>query len=233
MSFVDEGGKALLTRRYGAPACDSPSALAKRMAADVEAALSRDPTLAVGCVQDGAPEMWNVTGSALSALQKRGVVNLWHEAVDRFHVLERLGESLVIIEPNATRRAARLHAWNARLDEDNEAIDEIEETLMIAYGNLPLHKQNELDEHLVYLHNNKHRMRYVALIDVGLPVGSGVTESAAKTVINQRAKGSGQRWSEQGLRGVLTLRALRQSERLAAFGIEYARTRRVSVRQAA
>lgn len=233
VSFVDEGGKALLTRRYGAPACDCPSALAKRMAADVEAALTRDPTLAVGCVQDGAPEMWSVTGSALGALQRQGVFPVCHEAVDRFHVLERLGECLVVIEPNVGRRAARLNAWNDRLNEDNEAIDEIEETLMIAYGRLPTSRQSELDEHLVYLHNNKHRMRYVALIEAGLPVGSGVTESAAKTVINQRAKGSGQRWSKDGLRGVLTLRALHQSARLSAFWMEYARARRVSVRQAA
>lgn len=233
VSLVDEGGKALLTRRYGAPASDCPSALAKRMAADVEAAVSRDPSLAVGCVQDGAPEMWSVTGSALGALQKRGVVPVRHEAVDRFHVLERLGKTLVVIEPNLDRRAARLHAWNDRLNEDDVAIDEIEEAIQIAYGKLPPIKQSELDEHLVYLHNNKHRMRYVALLGAGLPVGSGVTESAAKTVINQRAKGSGQRWSQEGLRGVLTLRALRQSERLPAFWIEYARTRRVSVRQAA
>jgi hypothetical protein len=51
---------------------------------------------------------------------------------------------------------------------------------------------------------------------VGL-VGSGVTESTCKTVIGHRAKGAGQRWREAGLRGVLTLRALHQSDRLPRF----------------
>jgi len=51
----------------------------------------------------------------------------------------------------------------------------------------------------------------------GLPSGSGVTESAAKTVINRRAKNSGQRWSVTGLRGVLTLRASLQNDRLLRF----------------
>ena len=60
-------------------------------------------------------------------------------------------------------------------------------------------------------------MRYVALRNAGLPVGSGVTESTCKTVIGQRTKGAGQRWREAGLRGVITLRALHKSERLAPF----------------
>jgi hypothetical protein len=51
----------------------------------------------------------------------------------------------------------------------------------------------------------------------GLPVGSGVTESTCKTVIGHRAKCAGQRWREAGLRGVVTLRALHQSDRLPRF----------------
>ena len=76
-------------------------------------------------------------------------------------------------------------------------------------------------------------MRYLALRQQGLPVGSGVTESAAKTVIAQRAKKSGQRWSEHGLRGVLTLRGLQQSERLPAFWSRFSARYVADVREAA
>jgi hypothetical protein len=65
--------------------------------------------------------------------------------------------------------------------------------------------------------NNKDRMRYVTLRLAGLPVGSGVTESTCKTVFGQRTKRSGQRWRVPTLRGVVTLRALLQSERLPSF----------------
>jgi hypothetical protein len=51
----------------------------------------------------------------------------------------------------------------------------------------------------------------------GLPVGSGVTESTCKTVFGHRTKRSGQRWRVPTLRGVVTLRALLQSERLPSF----------------
>ena len=67
----------------------------------------------------------------------------------------------------------------------------------------------------------------------GLPVGSGVTESAAKTVIAARAKRSGQRWSESGLRGALTIRALDQSQRLPDFWQRFSRRYTARVHQAA
>jgi hypothetical protein len=69
----------------------------------------------------------------------------------------------------------------------------------------------------------KDRMRYVELAVHGLPVGSGVTESAAKTVVGRRAKNSGQRCRNEGLRGALTLRALEQSDRLPAFWSRFSR----------
>ena len=70
---------------------------------------------------------------------------------------------------------------------------------------------------MVYIANNKDRMRYVTLSSCSLPIGSGVTESAAKTVVGRRAKNSGQRWSQPGLRGAVTLRAIQQSDRLPRF----------------
>jgi hypothetical protein len=42
------------------------------------------------------------------------------------------------------------------------------------------------------------------------------TSQRLKNTSGQRAKGCGQRWLEQNLRGVLTLRALHQSDRVPA-----------------
>jgi hypothetical protein len=57
-------------------------------------------------------------------------------------------------------------------------------------------------------------------------------ESAAKTVIGQRATKSGQHWSEPGLRGVLCLRAIHLSDRLPAFWAHLARSYKAEVRAA-
>jgi hypothetical protein len=47
----------------------------------------------------------------------------------------------------------------------------------------------------------------------GLPIGSWVTEGACKSVVNVRAKRSGQRWSQRGLTAALHLRAMHESYR--------------------
>ena len=51
-----------------------------------------------------------------------------------------------------------------------------------------------LHPHLTYLENNPHLMRYARLRDVGLPIWSGVTEGACKSLIQKRTNSSGQRW---------------------------------------
>jgi hypothetical protein len=217
VSLVDEHGVAVTTRRYAIPANDDPAEMVSKMTADVRAALNRDATLTVGVVQDGAPEMWNLTRDALAELRDGGVLAGWEEGIDRYHLLERLAHALEVVEPDAAERSQLLKHWNERLDLQDSAIDAIERYLEARYLDLPVEKQKQLWEHLVYLSNNKDRLRYVTLATSGLPIGSGVTESAAKTVVGRRAKSSGQRWSEAGLRGALTLRAIHQSDRLPAF----------------
>ena len=119
--------------------------------------------------------------------------------------------------PDAEERRRVLDEWRDRLDAQDSAIDSIEHYLTRRYNEASPKQQEQLWEHLRYLQNNKDRMRNVTLATAGLPVGSGVTESAAKTVVGRRAKNAGQRWKEPGLRGVLTLRSLQQSQRLPPF----------------
>ena len=56
-----------------------------------------------------------------------------------------------------------------------------------------------------------------------------MTEGACKSVVTARLKRSGQRWSERGLSGCLTVRALLLSERLrsSAGAMEGAYTREI------
>ena len=217
--FVDANGEALATIRYASAACDEPRELVQKMTADVSVSLKRRPALSVGIVQDGAPEMWNRTREGLQVLRDKGQLGAWHEGIDRYHLMERLAAALKLVEPNATdqERKDRLKAWTDLFDTMDGAIDYIEHFLIKGYGAVRGDNREALWDHLRFIRNNKDRMRYVTLRRAGLPVGSGVTESTCKTVIGQRAKGAGQRWREFGLRGVVTLRALHQSDRLPRF----------------
>lgn len=64
---------------------------------------------------------------------------------------------------------------------------------------------------LTYFKNNSHMMNYERYVSESLPIGSGVTEAACKTLVKQRLCCSGMRWKNQGAKIVLSLRALIQS----------------------
>ena len=56
-------------------------------------------------------------------------------------------------------------------------------------------------------------MRYHALKEAGIAIGSGVVEAANKTLVAQRMKRSGMRWRIVGGQAALTFRALLKSGR--------------------
>jgi len=63
-----------------------------------------------------------------------------------------------------------------------------------------------------YFENQVHRMNYPEYVAAGWQIGSGPVESACKTVVNQRLKGTGMRWGADGADSVCHLRALFRSE---------------------
>lgn len=67
-------------------------------------------------------------------------------------------------------------------------------------------------EVLTYFRNQAHRMDYPTYEANGWCIGSGAVESGCKTVVGQRLKGSGMRWSEAGGHAVCHVRALYRSE---------------------
>lgn len=81
----------------------------------------------------------------------------------------------------------------------------------------PARKSAALKEQLEttrrYFTNNLHRMDYPEYQARGWQIGSGVVESACKTVVGQRLKGAGMRWSVAGAHALCHVRALYRSEK--------------------
>ena len=214
VSLVDEEGEELVTRRYTALPDDEPDDVVKRMMKDVQNALRQNGGLNLVVVQDGAPEMWNATTRGL----KETGIEKWDEVIDRYHLLERLAGALLMVESDAAARTKKLSDWNEDLDASDDAIDRIQSWLGEQVDKV---KGKDAEDkylgHLVYLERNQARMRYQSVRTKGLPVGSGLTEGACKSVIGQRTCGSGQRWRPKGIGAVLTLRAIHRSDRLPRF----------------
>jgi hypothetical protein len=59
---------------------------------------------------------------------------------------------------------------------------------------------------LGYLAPRRGQVRYAAFRAQGLPIGSGIVESANKTVVETRMKGAGRRWAEDHVNPLLALR---------------------------
>ena len=59
-----------------------------------------------------------------------------------------------------------------------------------------------------YIQTRTSYMKYHTYKDNHLPIGSGVTEAACKTIYTQRLKLSGMRWSHEGASRILTLRTI-------------------------
>jgi len=68
--------------------------------------------------------------------------------------------------------------------------------------------RQELETTIGYFENNVGRMNYGRHLQQHLPIGSGVTEAACKTLVKQRLCGSGMKWKESGATTVLNLRSL-------------------------
>ena len=68
-----------------------------------------------------------------------------------------------------------------------------------------------LEKVIRYLSNHKSIMKYDKYIDQGFPIGTGVVESACKTLVKDRMEGSGKRWSMSGAEAMLKLRSIKTS----------------------
>jgi len=74
-------------------------------------------------------------------------------------------------------------------------------------------KRDQLRKELTYFRNHRPRMNYPAYVRAHLPIASGVVEATCKTLVTQRLKQSGMRWTTSGGQAILTLRSLIQSQR--------------------
>jgi hypothetical protein len=62
-----------------------------------------------------------------------------------------------------------------------------------------------------FLHNHRRWMKYDEYLAAGLPVATGVVESACGSVVKHRMEGEGKRWSVEGAEAILALRSLKKS----------------------
>jgi hypothetical protein len=129
--------------------------------------------------------------------------------LDFYHAAEYLGDLGRALYPgDEAARGGWLADWCHRLKhEGGPAVLEGLRTLSVCGREA----RQTLSDVVRYFENQSHRMDYPNYVAKGWAIGSGPVESACKTVIGQRMKGSGMRWGKDGTDAVSHLRALFKS----------------------
>ena len=153
-------------------------------------------------VADGAHDLW----PWLEGQTTWQVVDFWHAS-------EYLAAASAGMRRGKAQRAQWLEEACHRLKHESgaaqELIDEFEQARDRLSAKSP--SRDALDQAISYFTNHQERMKYAFIRAMGLPIGSGVTEAACKSVVKERLCGSGMKWTKDGAENTLTLRALTKS----------------------
>ncbi len=158
-------------------------------------------------ISDGGRGFWNIFNK-LFAVSAIGILDFYHAA-------QNLWKTAAARFDGRTKKAkqwfvrARHHLRHGQLD---LILSDFEKTLDYFSVNDDIW-QTVYNCH-EYLDNHREHIRYPLFKDkLGLPIGSGMVESACKWLIQQRFKCVGMRWSRSGFSHLLHLRLAWVNER--------------------
>lgn len=206
ISLYDSAGERLHTVYIGAAPEYGKEQFTKRIEREIRHIKELYPGALYIGIADGAKTNW-------SFLEKHTEKQL----LDFYHVTEYLAKVAEAAYPERTGKANR-EVWmqercHSLKHEPNAAQKILDEMNVLERRRKPTNVMMEnLDAAVTYFTNNVHRMNYAEHVAKNLPIGSGVTEAACKTLVKQRLCRSGMSWKEHGIKTVLSLRSLIQTE---------------------
>jgi hypothetical protein len=133
----------------------------------------------------------------------------WVWVVDYYHASERLwtmAEALFGSGPQGWSWVRKMQKWLLRPGGLSRVLHSA--GALCGRGQLTGTRRRDFRRAYNYLSSRRQHLRYWEFRRWGLPIGSGVTEAACKTVYTQRLKLSGMRWKKPGAQMILTLRVL-------------------------
>ncbi|HEY5868576.1 MAG TPA: ISKra4 family transposase [Candidatus Tectomicrobia bacterium] len=164
-------------------------------------------------LSDGARGLWRLFDERFTAYAI-GVL-------DFYHAVQQLWKSAAAWLDGRTTQARRWFGWaRHRLRHGNPdgVLADLADALEVE--GLPATARDTVRTVYAYLERHHEHIDYAAYKALGLPLGSGMVESACKWLIQQRFKGVGMRWSEDGFNHLLHLRLAWVNGRFEAlFGL--------------
>ena len=204
VAFCDEKGDLLGAVRMARAPESKKATLKDMLAAEVAAIIGARPELKLVKVADGAADNWEFLAS--SKLPEG------EEVVDFFHATEHLHAAVAAAYGDSTRETQyRFESLRETLRDDEQGVQKVIRAIKHLANKHP--RNDTIRQALGDFRKHRQRMRYAQLKARGFMIGSGIVEAACKTLVAQRLKQSGMRWSTGGAQAILTPRGWDQSER--------------------
>ena len=210
LTCYDTEGERLNTLYLGQMPEARKATLKEQLATELAHVLNLRPDLRVTAVADAAADNWPFLSQYAPAE---------FQLIDCWHACQHLGNAAEHIFPyDDAARKKGYHRHRHILRDGTEGVETVIRSLSY-YHNKAGKRNKELERERNYFRNHRDRMQYKRLQDLNLPIGSGVTESACKTLVGGRMKRSGQRWGMDGGKSILAFRAIARSDRFDAAWI--------------
>ena len=205
---VDKEGAAHCTKTSCVTGIEHADQFFPRIEVEMSRRSGNVSALVLVVLGDGASWIWDRVADLAESGQK-----VWH-ILDFWHACDHLGKiGKELYGEGSQQFSVCYERWRSLLREGRVAavIQELKE--LHASGRYSEKQCYDLQGEINYLTANKSRMDYPLYRQLGLPIGSGVVESACKNVVAKRMKQSGMTWSLDGAKEMLQLRASVMSRR--------------------
>jgi hypothetical protein len=236
LAFYDADGERLDTIYLARMPEPYKKTLVGELEAELQSVLRERPTLNIVWASDGAEPQWQ----ALDGIDRRLPPECTGDRmklVDAFHVAEYVQKAAEAIwEPSSGDAHVHAATWRETIKSKRDGPTEILRSMRARLGApRTASGRKQLREAIDYIarQNSLGRMKYVEAQRRGYPIGTGVTEAAAKTVVGSRMKRAGARFSQHGGQTVMLFRTSILSNRFAALHRELGATYAARVKEAA
>ncbi len=214
VAFFDAEGAHLTTSYLGRMPEEYKATLGDMLVAEARTVAAERPDLRVALASDGADGQWTILARVYEALpEPMQTKAFWLQ--DFFHVAEHLQDAADAIYGKSTSEARVARAeWAEVLRAYDDGVDRVRRALRRHRSSMVTKsKRSKVTKVLTYLRLGKHRMAYKAADQQNVPIATGPTEAAAKSLVGVRMKRSGARYSQHGGQTILTFLAAHKSRR--------------------
>lgn len=203
ISLFNAKGDRLHTIYVGASPEYGKNQFHNRFTREIDRIKARYPDALYLGLADGAADNW----SFLEGKTDR-------QMIDFYHAREYVGKAVAAIHTQDRRKVDEIEeAWSHDLKHKKGAAKRILNEMTVTLESMKRgERMKTLQASVTYFSNHYPRMQYWRHVDENLPIGSGVTEAACKTLIKQRLGISGTRWKEDGAAALISIRALKMTQ---------------------